>query len=226
VGAEDFKDPKRNLPRGIILTMVLVTVIYMLVVAISIGILGTDLATDKAPIQTAFGRIVGPVGSYIILVGTLFSMGGINMAESFIAPRACTSLSEDGMLPEVLAKRTPWGTPYVASIVIAVLSIALAWSGSFTTLAAISAVSRFTQYLPTCLAVIVFRKKWADRPRTYKIPGGITIPVIAILTSLWMLSNAKTMQLIWGLGGCLVILPYYFVYASKKKRGLIKEKEE
>jgi len=50
--------------------------------------------------------------------------------------------------------------------------------------------------------------------------------VIAILTSLWMLSNAKNMQLIWGLGGCLVILPYYFVYASKKKRGLIKEKEE
>ena len=68
--------------------MVLVTVIYMLVVAISIGILGPDLAADKAPIQTAFGRVVGPVGSYIILVGTLFSMGGINMAEAFIAPRA------------------------------------------------------------------------------------------------------------------------------------------
>lgn len=67
VGAEDYKDPKKNLPRGIILTMVLVTVIYMLVVAISIGILGPDLAADKAPIQTAFGRVVGPVGSYIIL---------------------------------------------------------------------------------------------------------------------------------------------------------------
>lgn len=226
VGAEDFKDPKKNLPRGIILTMVLVTLIYMLVVAISIGILGPGLAADKAPIQTAMGRILGPAGAYIILAGTLLSMGGINMAESFYAPRACTSLAEDGMLPAALARRTPWGTPYVASIVIAVLSILLAWSGSFTTLAAISAVSRFTQYLPTCLAVIVFRKKWADRPRTYKIPGGIVIPVIALITSLWMLSNARTTQLIWGLGGCLVILPYYFVYANKKKRGLIQENEE
>ena len=226
VGAEDFKDPKKNLPRAIILTMIIVTVIYMLVLGISIGILGPSLATDKAPIQDAFGKILGPVGSYFILIGTLLSMGGINMAESFIAPRACTALAEDGMLPEALSKRTPWGTPYVASIFIAVCSILLAWSGSFTTLAAISAVSRFTQYLPTALAVIVFRKKWADRERSYTIPGGILIPVVALVTSLWMLSNAKPMQLGWGLGGCLVILPYYFVYAKKKKMGLIPEQKE
>lgn len=60
VAAEDFKDPKKDLPRGIILTMIIVTIIYMLVVGISIGILGPDLAVDKAPIQTAFGRAVGP----------------------------------------------------------------------------------------------------------------------------------------------------------------------
>ena len=112
VAAEDFKDPKKDLPRGIILTMIIVTIIYMLVVGISIGILGPDLAVDKAPIQTAFGRAVGPVGAYFILIGTLFSMGGINLAESFIAPRACTSLAEDGMLPAFLNRRTSWGTPW------------------------------------------------------------------------------------------------------------------
>ena len=219
VAAEDFKDPKKDLPRGIILTMIIVTIIYMLVVGISIGILGPDLAVDKAPIQTAFGRAVGPVGAYFILLGTLFSMGGINLAESFIAPRACTSLAEDGMLPAFLNRRTSWGTPWASSVVVAILSILLAWSGSFTTLAAISAVSRFTQYLPTVLSVIVFRRKWKDRERTYKIPGGIFVPVVAFLTSLWMLSNAKPMQLVWGLGGILVIAPYYLVY--KKKKGSI-----
>lgn len=215
VAAEDFKDPKKDLPRGIILTMIIVTIIYMLVVGISIGILGPDLAVDKAPIQTAFGRAVGPVGAYFILLGTLFSMGGINLAESFIAPRACTSLAEDGMLPAFLNRRTSWGTPWASSVVVAILSILLAWSGSFTTLAAISAVSRFTQYLPTVLSVIVFRRKWKDRERTYKIPGGIFVPVVAFLTSLWMLSNAKPMQLVWGLGGILVIAPYYLVYKKK-----------
>ncbi len=226
VAAEDFKDPKKDLPRGIILTMIIVTIIYMLVVGISIGILGPDLAVDKAPIQTAFGRAVGPVGAYFILIGTLFSMGGINLAESFIAPRACTSLAEDGMLPAFLNRRTSWGTPWASSVVVAILSILLAWSGSFTTLAAISAVSRFTQYLPTVLSVIVFRRKWKDRERTYKIPGGIFVPVVAFLTSLWMLSNAKPMQLVWGLGGILVIAPYYLVYKKKKAAGLVKDHDE
>ena len=226
VAAEDFKDPKKDLPRGIILTMIIVTIIYMLVVGISIGILGPDLAVDKAPIQTAFGRAVGPVGAYFILIGTLFSMGGINLAESFIAPRACTSLAEDGMLPAFLNRRTSWGTPWASRVVVAILSILLAWSGSFTTLAAISAVSRFTQYLPTVLSVIVFRRKWKDRERTYKIPGGIFVPVVAFLTSLWMLSNAKPMQLVWGLGGILVIAPYYLVYKKKKAEGLVKDHDE
>lgn len=226
VAAEDFKDPKKDLPRGIILTMIIVTIIYMLVVGISIGILGPDLAVDKAPIQTAFGRAVGPVGAYFILIGTLFSMGGINLAESFIAPRACTSLAEDGMLPAFLNRRTSWGTPWASSVVVAILSILLAWSGSFTTLATISAVSRFTQYLPTVLSVIVFRRKWKDRERTYKIPGGIFVPVVAFLTSLWMLSNAKPMQLVWGLGGILVIAPYYLVYKKKKAEGLVKDHDE
>lgn len=226
VAAEDFKDPKKDLPRGIILTMIIVTIIYMLVVGISIGILGPDLAVDKAPIQTAFGRAVGPVGAYFILLGTLFSMGGINLAESFIAPRACTSLAEDGMLPAFLNRRTSWGTPWASSVVVAILSILLAWSGSFTTLAAISAVSRFTQYLPTVLSVIVFRRKWKDRERTYKIPGGIFVPVVAFLTSLWMLSNAKPMQLVWGLGGILAIAPYYLVYKKKKAEGLVKDHDE
>ena len=226
VAAEDFKDPKKDLPRGIILTMIIVTIIYMLVVGISIGILGPDLAVDKAPIQTAFGRAVGPIGAYFILIGTLFSMGGINLAESFIAPRACTSLAEDGMLPAFLNRRTSWGTPWASSVVVAILSILLAWSGSFTTLAAISAVSRFTQYLPTVLSVIVFRRKWKDRERTYKIPGGIFVPVVAFLTSLWMLSNAKPMQLVWGLGGILVIAPYYLVYKKKKAAGLVKDHDE
>jgi len=226
VAAEDFKDPKKDLPRGIILTMIIVTIIYMLVVGISIGILGPDLAVDKAPIQTAFGRAVGPVGAYFILLGTLFSMGGINLAESFIAPRACTSLAEDGMLPAFLNRRTSWGTPWASSVVVAILSILLAWSGSFTTLAAIRAVSRFTQYLPTVLSVIVFRRKWKDRERTYKIPGGIFVPVVAFLTSLWMLSNAKPMQLVWGLGGILVIAPYYLVYKKKKAEGLVKDHDE
>ena len=226
IAAEDMKNPKKNLPRAIIMCMLLVSVLYMAILAVSIGVLGTDLANTKAPVQDAFNVIVGPIGMYIVLAGTLISMGGINFAQAFMAPRIATALSEDGMLPAVLSKRDKKNIPYVAAITTAVLSLLLAWSGSFTMLAAISAVSRFTQYLPTCIAVIVFRKKWAHKDRPYKIPFGITIPLIAVVVSLWMLLQATAVQLTWGLGGCIVILPFYVMYLRKKKAGLIKESEE
>ena len=226
IAAEDMKNPKKNLPRAIIMCMLLVSVLYMAILAVSIGVLGTDLANTKAPVQDAFNVIVGPIGMYIVLIGTLISMGGINFAEAYYAPRVATSMAEDGMLPNALAKRNRYNAPYVAAIVTAIASVLLAWSGSFTTLAAISAVSRFTQYLPTCLAVIIFRRKWADKARSYTIPGGYLIPVIAIGTSLWMLAQAQTNQLLWGLGGCIVILPFYYSYWKKKKAGLIKDNDE
>lgn len=226
IAAEDMKNPKKNLPRAIIMCMLLVSVLYMAILAVSIGVLGTDLANTKAPVQDAFNVIVGPVGMYIVLVGTLISMGGINFAEAYYAPRVATSMAEDGMLQSALAKRNRYNAPYVAAIVTAIASVLLAWSGSFTTLAAISAVSRFTQYLPTCLAVIIFRRKWADKARSYTIPGGYLIPVIAIGTSLWMLAQAQTNQLLWGLGGCIIILPFYYSYWKKKKAGLIKDHDE
>ena len=226
IAAEDMKNPKKNLPRAIIMCMLLVSVLYMAILAVSIGVLGTDLANTKAPVQDAFNVIVGPIGMYIVLVGTLISMGGINFAEAYYAPRVATSMAEDGMLPSALAERNRYNAPYVAAIVTAIASVLLAWSGSFTTLAAISAVSRFTQYLPTCLAVIIFRRKWADKARSYTIPGGYLIPVIAIGTSLWMLAQAQTNQLLWGLGGCIIILPFYFSYWKKKKAGLIKDHDE
>lgn len=226
IAAEDMKNPKKNLPRAIIMCMLLVSILYMAILAVSIGVLGTDLANTKAPVQDAFNVIVGPVGMYIVLVGTLISMGGINFAEAYYAPRVATSMAEDGMLPSALAKRNRYNAPYVAAIVTAIASVLLAWSGSFTTLAAISAVSRFTQYLPTCLAVIIFRRKWANKARSYTIPGGYLIPVIAIGTSLWMLAQAQTNQLLWGLGGCIIILPFYYSYWKKKKAGLIKNHDE
>ena len=206
IAAEDMKNPKKNLPRAIIMCMLLVSVLYMAILAVSIGVLGSDLANTKAPVQDAFNVIVGPIGMYVVLVGTLISMGGINFAEAYYAPRVATSMAEDGMLPSALAKRNRYNAPYVAAIV--------------------SAVSRFTQYLPTCLAVIIFRRKWADKTRSYTIPGGYLIPVIAIGTSLWMLAQAQTNQLLWGLGGCIVILPFYYSYWKKKKAGLIKDHDE
>ena len=78
-------------------------------------------------------------------------------------------------------------------------------------------MSRFSQYIPTCLSIPVFRKKMPDAPRAFKIPFGPVIPAIAVLTSIWLLAQAKPQQLIMGLGAAVIAVPfYYFVYKNKK----------
>ena len=67
VGAEDMENPKKNLPRAIIVVMLICTALYMLVLGISIGILGPSLAKSTAPIQDAFGKIIGPAASLLWL---------------------------------------------------------------------------------------------------------------------------------------------------------------
>lgn len=109
--------------------MVSVTVLYLLILGVCIGAMGPELASSQAPVQDAFYKAIGPVGMYFVLAGTLLSMGGINFAQAFMAPRIATALSEDGMLPAVLSKRDKKNIPYVAAITTAVLSLLLAWSG-------------------------------------------------------------------------------------------------
>ena len=113
VAAEDMDNPKKNLPRAIITVMVSVTVLYLLILGVCIGVMGPELASSQAPVQDAFYKAIGPVGMYFVLAGTLLSMGGINFAQAFMAPRIATALSEDGMLPAVLSKRDKKNIPYV-----------------------------------------------------------------------------------------------------------------
>ena len=112
----------------------------------------------------------------------------------------------------------PANAPYWCIIASTVIALLIAYTGSFTFLASISVVSRFSQYIPTCLSIPVFRKKMPDAPRAFKIPFGPVIPVIAVLTSLWLLAQAKPQQLIMGLGAAVIAVPfYYFVYKNKKE---------
>ena len=92
----------------------------------------------------------------------------------------------------------------------------MALSGSFVKLAAISVVSRFAQYVPTCLAVIVLRKKRPDLEGFFRLPLVPFIPLAAVAVSVWLVSKASTEQILWGLGAMALGVPLYFFM---KKQG-------
>ena len=183
-----------------------------------IAILGASLATTSTPVATAAEKFLGKWAGAMVTAGTLISIGGINVASSFLTPRAGVAMSDENQLPSFISKRNSKDVPYVAVIISVVLTALVTLTGSFTTLAAISVVSRFAQYIPTCLAVPVMRKKAPDMERGFTLPLGPVIPIIAIVVSLWLLSQSDLKKIIFGLGGLVVGAIIYFIMKLSNKR--------
>lgn len=218
VAAKEMKDPKKNVPKALVMVMFVVSVVYVLVLAISIGVLGEGLRGSANPVADAATKIMGPVGGYIITIGTIISVGGINIASSIFTPRSAKALVDQGLMPKSMGKTNKNEAPYIAIIVSVIGTLIIAWSGSFTILSQISVVSRFIQYIPTCLAVLIFRKKYSDKEINFKIPGGAFVPIFAVIVSLILLIKAgidSPMKIVWGLGGMIVVVPIYF-YMTKR----------
>ncbi|MGL4453478.1 MAG: APC family permease [Sarcina sp.] len=217
LGAEDMENPQKNIPKAIITVMIIVAAVYMLIQLVSIGILGQGLINDLTPVSKATTEIAGSFGGGIISVGILISIIGINVAQSFYTPRIAASLANDGLLPKAMGKLNKRNVPYIGIIVSGLIAIPIALSGSFTQLVVISSISRFAQYLPTCLSILVLRKK--EYKGTFRMPLGPIIPLVASIVSIWLLLQSSLKDIAWGLGALVIAVPLYFLmkYLNRKK---------
>ena len=217
VAAAEMENPQKNLPKATLITIFAVSAIYILLLTCAIGIMGYELAETTAPVQAAFGRIAGSFGTTVVAAGTLISIGALCIASSFVTPHSGLALAEQQMLPQFMAARNRFGAPYWCIIVSTLGAMLIGYTGGFAYLAGLSVVARFSQYIPTCLSIIVFRKTMPDAPRAFKIPFGPVIPIIALLVSLWLLAQAQPQQLLFGFGAGVVALPFYYLVRKNKK---------
>lgn len=229
VAAKDMDNPRKNVPKALVTVMGLVSLVYLLVLVVSIGVLGGKLSGADMPVVDAARAMLGDFGAWVITIGTLISVGGINIAASFLTPRSGVALAEEAVLPEIIAKQNSRGVATWAVIITTVGTLAFAWSGSFHTLLQISVISRFIQYIPTCIAVLVFRKKFAGKEAGFRIPGGAFIPLLAVAISVWLLIEAGIagpQKILFGLGGLVVIAPFYLLRRKAIAAHNAKEKAE
>ena len=216
VAAEDMDKPEKNVPLAIVLVISGVSVFYILIQVVAIGILGDGLTTSEAPVADAAAKFLGPVAKAIVTTGTLVSIGGINVASSFLAPRSAVALADDGFLPKFVTKRNKKDVPYISVILTTALTALVCLTGSFSKLAAISVVSRFAQYIPTCLAILVFRKR--GMKGSFRIPGVYVVSLLAVGISLWLLYNSSWDKILFGLGGLVVGAVFYVIMKLTQKK--------
>lgn len=198
VPAGESKDPRRTVPFALIMTIVVVTVVLAMAQVVALGTL-PSLPNSNTPLADASALIMGASGAAIITVGAVLSTLGNNMGQALSGSRSLFALAEHGDVPRVFARVNPrFGTPVVAILFTAVVSLALATSGSFVTMAQASAVSRLIVYLATCAAALRLRSPRFEgivAEPTMRVPLGPVVPVAAILIALAILFGATGQQL-------------------------------
>jgi APA family basic amino acid/polyamine antiporter len=205
VGAEtalnvsgEIKSPGKTIPRGIMVSMLVVVVLYILIQITVQGILGNSITEFRnAPLAEAGRRMFGPFGASVVLIGASFSMFGNISGMVLNMPRILFAAARDQVLkPQSRALvKQEYKTPHVSIIVYATLGFIFASTGEFRQLAMLSSASYLLIYLGVILALIWFRIKRTDEKLAYKVPGGYAVPVISIIVILWVLSNLPLREL-------------------------------
>jgi basic amino acid/polyamine antiporter, APA family len=218
----EIKNPKRTVPLGIFLGVLAVLILYMAIQLVTQGVLGAAITAHKdAPLAAVAGIAFGKSGTVLIIATTALAMLGALGGEILSIPRILFAGARDGLLPKPLAKVHPrFFTPHFAIIFYAALGFLFAISGGFKQLATIASTAVLITYLGVVLASIKLRKKnMATTEKTFSVPGGIIVPLLATAGIIWLLSNLTKPELT-GIAIFIIVFSviYLIIYQIKKKQ--------
>ena len=205
VGAEtalnvsgEIKKPEKTIPAGIMISILVVVVLYILIQVVVQAILGTSITLHRnAPLAETARIMFGSAGALIVIIGATFSMFGNVSGMVLNMPRVLFAAARDRVIPSAaLARIHPeFRTPHKAVVIYAALGFIFASIGEFRQLAMLSSASYMLIYLGVVLSVIKFRVSDVGKKGIKGLVMGYLVPAISALVILWVLSNLPINEL-------------------------------
>ncbi|HEU4565642.1 MAG TPA: APC family permease [Gemmatimonadaceae bacterium] len=227
VPSGEVRDPARTVPRAIFIAMTGVTLLYIAVHLVALGVLGPALTGSATPLADAAGVALGPWGSRLLALGVVVSTFGYLGGMTLAIPRALFAFARDGFLPRPLADvHARWHTPYVAIVVQAVLAVMLAVTSGFARLALLSNVAVLLLYLGCCLAAWELRRRDVrEGGIPFRVPGAVVAPALAAVVILYLLASVTWRE--WAVViGVLVAATALFAATAGRRARLAAEAAE
>ncbi|MFC0906538.1 amino acid permease [Clostridium sp. MT-14] len=215
--AEEVKNPQRDLPIGIICSLLICTALYIIVSAVLTGVLPYYVYKNTAaPVAFALQKIGISWGSALVSVGALCGLTSVLLVMCFGGTRILFSLSRDGLLPKMFSEVNPkYGTPVKSTILIGTVAMILSGFLQVGRLAEMTNIGTLIAFIIVSLSVIILRKKRPDLERKFKCPGVPFTPIIAVIFCSVLVVSLPTFTkivfVIWlGVGFSI-----YFIYGRK-----------
>lgn len=212
IPAGEVRDPQRNVPRALIIAILVVAVLYILIQIVCVGTL-PGLADSQKPLADAGTQFLGTAGGAIISAGAIISITGNLNILMLSGSRLPFAMAEQKQLPAFIGSvHRSFFTPYVAILITAGLMLFLTLKSSFVAALTISTIARLVTYGATCLALPIFRRRQNAPPAAFRLPGGTIIAILALLLIVWLLLHSKLEEAKDAALAAAVGLAIYFAY--------------
>lgn len=217
--AEETKNPQRDMPRGILGSLVICTVLYVAVTLVVTGMQKYSEMSPTAPLAEAFKSVNQPFFAGAISLGASVGLITVSMILLLGQTRVFFAMSRDGLLPRVFSVTHPkYRTPYRATLLLGGVIAVVAGFTSLKKLAELVNIGTLFAFVVVALGVIILRRTRPDLHRAFRTPWVPFVPILSIAASLWLMLNLPTETWlrfgIWMAIGVVV----YFAYGRRNSR--------
>jgi APA family basic amino acid/polyamine antiporter len=222
--AQEAKDPAKDMPIGILGSLVICTILYIVVAAVLTGLVSYHNLDVRDPLAVGIDSTGVRWGSLLVKIGALMGLSSTIVVMLLGQSRVFFSMSKDGLLPAMFSKVHPkFRTPWISSLTVGTFVAALAASLPINVLDEMVSIGTLLAFVIVCAGVWLIRRRDPDLPRPFKTPWVPFVPIMGILISMAMMVSLTGLTWIrlavWLVIGMIV----YFTYGrhhSRVQRGV------
>lgn len=222
---QESKNPKRDMPFGIIGSLVICTVLYILVSIVMTLIVNYKMLNVPDPVAVAVDAL-GPAWGWFaktVKVGAIIGLTSVILVLMYGQTRIFYTMARDGLLPKVFATVHPkFQTPWVNTILVGLITAVAAAFFDINTLGDMTSVGTLAAFGIVCMAVIWLRKTHPNIPRGFKVPLYPVLPALGIISCFALIFTVETRVLIffgWYVLGSVALYFAYGIHNSRLQKG-------
>jgi len=214
--AEEAENPKRDIPRGLIMCLIVVTILYVSVAFVLTGMVPYNEIISENAVPGALARVGINWGAALVGTGAILGMISTLMVVLYGQVRIFMVMSRDGLLPKLFSKIHPTHkTPYISTIITGSIAAIIAGFLPLDFIVQFLSIGTLLGFTVVSAAVIVLRKTMPDFKRIFKTPGVPFTPIISIILCIALLMRLQLKTWIGFLVWLAIGLLVYFFYGRK-----------